>query len=103
MRKLFSGFIFLACFSFPSFVLATEAVSLKALSTESAQVQSHLININTADISALSSLKGIGAKKAEAIIAWREANGNFKNIEQLLDVKGIGIVILEDNRDKISI
>lgn len=103
MRKLFSGFIFLACFSFPSFVLATEAVPLKALSTESAQVQSHLININTADISALSSLKGIGAKKAEAIIAWREANGNFKNIEQLLDVKGIGIVILEDNRDKISI
>ena len=65
--------------------------------------QQALININTADVAALTQLKGVGAKKAEAIIAWRTANGKFKTVEQLMDVKGIGEAILATNRDKISI
>ena len=65
--------------------------------------QQALININTADATSLTQLKGVGAKKAEAIIAWRNANGKFKTVEQLLDVKGIGEAILAANRDKISI
>lgn len=65
--------------------------------------QQALININTADVATLMQLKGIGAKKAEAIIAWRNTNGKFKTLEQLMDVKGIGEAILSSNRDKISI
>lgn len=74
-------------------------------STPKAQAvqQQSLVNINTADVAALTQLKGIGVKKAEAIVAWRNANGKFKTVEQLLDVKGVGEAILAANRDKISI
>lgn len=67
-----------------------------------AQLQSP-ININTADVEALASLKGIGTKKAEAIIAWREENGGFTSVEQLLDVKGIGAAILDANRESLKV
>jgi competence protein ComEA len=92
---------FLLTVSFSNITLAADPVT----SSPKAQVeqQQSLININTADVSLLTQLKGIGVKKAEAIIAWRDANGKFKTLEQLLDVKGIGDAILEANRSKISI
>ena len=56
------------------------------------------VNINTADAQALSkNIKGIGLKKAQAIVAYREANGEFKKIEDLKKVKGIGNKLLEKN------
>jgi len=62
------------------------------------------VNINTADAGQISSmLTGIGVKKAQAIVEWREANGNFTHIEQLLEVKGIGAKILELNKPNISL
>jgi len=67
-----------------------------------AQLQSS-ININTADVEVLASLKGIGTKKAEAIVAWREQNGGFTSIEQLLEVKGIGAAILDANRESLRV
>lgn len=66
-------------------------------------VNQEVININTADVQTLTKLKGVGPKKAEAIIAWREANGDFKTVDQLLDVKGIGEATLAANRDNIRI
>ncbi len=55
------------------------------------------VNINTATAEEISSnLKGIGAAKAEAIIAYRDANGAFTTPEQLLNVKGIGEKTLEN-------
>ncbi len=72
-------------------------------SSEAAQKTTSLININTADAATLTQLKGVGLKKAEAIVAWRKANGQFKNLEQLTDVKGIGEAILKANKDKITI
>ena len=62
-----------------------------------------LININQADQQALSLLKGVGKKKAQAIIEFRENNGNFNSIEELLNVKGIGREILESNRSRLTI
>ncbi len=53
------------------------------------------ININTADVEALSTLKGIGAKKAAAIVAYREQQGKFKTLNQLAKVKGIGNKMIE--------
>lgn len=61
------------------------------------------ININTADVQELTKLKGIGEKKAEAIVAWRKENGDFKAVDQLLEVKGIGEATLTANRENIRI
>lgn len=58
-------------------------------------IQAAPVNINQASASEIaSSLKGIGQKKAEAIVAYREANGDFVSIEQLTNIKGIGNKLL---------
>ena len=60
------------------------------------------ININSADAEELAqSLSGIGRKKAEAIINYREQFGFFTDAEQLLEVPGIGPSFLERNRSKL--
>lgn len=57
------------------------------------------VDINRADAATLAKeLKGIGPARAEAIVAWREANGPFKSPEDLVLVQGIGERVLEDNR-----
>ena len=61
-------------------------------------VKAQQVNINTASADMLAeTLKGIGPAKAEAIVAWRKANGPFKQIEDLLNVKGIGESTLKKN------
>ncbi|MGN0547387.1 MAG: ComEA family DNA-binding protein [Acutalibacteraceae bacterium] len=62
-----------------------------------------IININTADVSELMELEGIGEKKAEDIIEYRLKNGRFRNAEELTEVEGIGITILEKNLGRISV
>ncbi len=59
------------------------------------------VDINSASKKELSSLNGIGAKKAELIIAYRDANC-FKNIDELILVKGIGKKIIDKNRANLS-
>lgn len=62
------------------------------------------VDINTADIATLDRvLLNIGPAKAAAIVAFREANGPFKRLEDLGEVKGIGAKTLEKNRDRISL
>ena len=53
------------------------------------------ININSASSKELSTIPGIGKKKAEAIIAYRAQNGSFSSIDDLKKVKGVGKKILE--------
>ncbi|WP_442872637.1 ComEA family DNA-binding protein [Cobetia sp. D5] len=48
------------------------------------------MNINIATAAQLTELKGIGGKKAQAIIEWRKANGPFTDVAQLTEIKGIG-------------
>jgi competence protein ComEA len=60
------------------------------------------VNINTADAATLSrELKGIGMKRAQAIVEYRQKNGPFKSAEELALVKGIGPAALAKNRDLI--
>ena len=57
------------------------------------------VNINTADAQTIAgSLGGVGEKKAQAIIEYREKNGDFKTVESLMDVKGIGVETFEKNK-----
>ena len=61
------------------------------------------INLNTADVSQLSTLTGVGKSKALAIIAYREENGPFTSIEDIMNVPGIKEGTYEKIKDKIAI
>lgn len=61
------------------------------------------LDINTASASQLAGLKRIGAKKAAAIVAYRNVNGAFKSVEDLSKVKGISQKIVEANRESLSL
>jgi competence protein ComEA len=55
-----------------------------------------LVNLNTADEAALDTLPGVGPVTADAILAWRDANGGFSAVDELLEVDGIGEATLAD-------
>jgi len=62
------------------------------------------ININTADKETLmTSIKGVGEKRAEAIIDYREQNGPFKSVDDLAEISGIGQTIVDDNRENLTV
>ena len=61
------------------------------------------VNLNTADLEGLMSLPGIGEKRAGDIIAYREANGPFRMVEQITDVPGIGEGILNGLIDCVTV
>ncbi|ATH82676.1 competence protein ComEA [Ectopseudomonas mendocina] len=88
-------------------VAAAAAESPKTESAKPAAVQSAqvvTVNLNTADAATLQKeLAGIGATKAQAIVAYREEHGDFASVDELLEVKGIGPATLEKNRDKLSV
>ncbi len=63
----------------------------------------NLVNINTAGIKELSTLTGIGEAKAQKIIDYREANGGFKSIDEIMKVKGIGKATYEKFKANITI
>ena len=62
-----------------------------------------LVNINTADVSQLMQLNGIGQSRAEAIVAYREQCGQFKQIEDIQQVTGIKSGLYEKIKDKITV
>ena len=61
------------------------------------------INLNTADKAALESISGIGPAKANAIIKYREEQGSFKSVDELLNIKGIGPKIFKNIKDQVEI
>lgn len=78
-------------------------VLLFSLVTGFAHAQQPAININLADATTLSSLDGIGDSKAEAIVAYREANGPFETTQDLANVKGIGARTVEKNAQRLTV
>ncbi|PZW71057.1 MULTISPECIES: helix-hairpin-helix domain-containing protein [unclassified Pseudomonas] len=62
------------------------------------------VNLNTADAETLQrELSGVGAVKAQAIVAYRDTHGEFASVDELLEVKGIGEALLERNRAKLTV
>ena len=81
-----------------------QSILLSLLLSISASVFAAQVNINKADAATLSAeLVGIGEKKAEAIVTYREANGPFKSAGELTNVKGIGESTIMKNVDNIVI
>jgi competence protein ComEA len=62
------------------------------------------VNINNANADLIAdALVGVGLKKAKAIVAWRKKNGKYKQIDDLMQVKGIGEATLDKNRARITL
>ncbi len=60
------------------------------------------VNVNTANAEEIAeALKGVGMSKAEAIVTYRNEYGSFKHIDELVNVKGIGIRTVDINREYI--
>ena len=83
-------------------LLAAVKAATKPVATTQVK-ESGKINLNTASAGELTALKGIGEKKAQAIIDHREKQGKFTSVDQLADVSGIGSATLEANRDMIIV
>ena len=92
--------VLLAC----GLMLGVVAPQAYAAGKEPAIQAQPVVNINTASAEELSeTLQGVGLKKAEAIVSWREKNGPFKRVEDLANVKGIGASTLDKNRSRIRL
>jgi competence protein ComEA len=110
MRK---GYIYSLIFAFltSASVAAIAAPAAKPLTMAAPQTveqpattQSAKVDLNGADAATLQrELSGVGKGKAEAIVAYRDSNGPFASVEELLEVKGIGKAILDRNRDKLQV
>lgn len=105
MLKKKIAVLLLSCMaSLPIAVSAAESAKAPGVAVEATQAGVSSVNINTADLDVLQSeLVGVGKVKAQAIIDHRNANGPFASVDELLEVKGIGAVILEKNRDRMSV
>lgn len=66
-----------------------------------ASVAAAVVNVNKASLAQLVTLKGVGDKKARAILAWRREHGPFNSLEQFEEVPGIGPALIERNRERI--
>lgn len=66
-------------------------------------VTSGKINLNTADVNKLQEIPGIGPSTAEKIISYRQNNGRFHKIEDLMNISGIGEKTFEKMEDKITV
>ncbi|MFI2810755.1 MULTISPECIES: helix-hairpin-helix domain-containing protein [Microbulbifer] len=85
-----------------SYAVADEVAGDKEADVAAMAASTININQSTAeDIAAV--LEGVGPVRAEMIIKYREENGPFTSVEQLLEIKGIGTATLDKNRDKITL
>ncbi|CNJ05212.1 ComEA family DNA-binding protein [Yersinia aldovae] len=75
----------------------------KTIAAHPTENQTNQINVNSASAEQLAQfLSGIGRKKAEAIVNYREQFGPFSDAEQLLEIPGIGPSFLERNSNKLK-
>ena len=78
-----------------------EAEAIPAGVTSKETSKEGKVNINTATVEELKTLKGVGEKKAEAIIEYRKKNGSFQTKEDLMKVRGIGKKLFESFQERI--
>jgi competence protein ComEA len=100
MRALFMLLAIVAMAAIPVAAAAQQAAppaksaaakpAKSAKSAKAAGSSTAVVNINTATQAQLESLPGLGAKAAERILEYRQKNGQFKRVEDLMNVKGIG-------------
>lgn len=71
--------------------------------SSSVNIQGDKISLNQANLQQLQMLSGVGEKKAQAIMEYRQKHGGFKSIDELMNIKGIGPKLLEKNKSKLML
>ncbi len=96
--KALSRLLFASCLIFTShFTLADDNAPYEV------GEQKQVVHLNNSTVEQLLTLKGVGQKKAAAILAYREQMGAFKSVDELIKVKGIGEKVLMDNKSRLTI
>jgi competence protein ComEA len=93
MRALFRLLTIVAMAAMPSAAAAQQAPATKPAAAKPAKAAASstaVVNLNTATQAQLETLPGVGAKAALRILEYRQKNGQFKKVEDLMNVKGIG-------------
>jgi competence protein ComEA len=83
--------------------LVVSLIASSAVAAASKPTLSGVVNVNTATPEQLQLLPGIGEARATAIVSLRKQNGGFKSLDELLEVKGIGEVMLDRLRPFLSL
>lgn len=111
MMRLFQCFLLVVAFIFnithanqcyPDAQSAYQALLAQERAAK-AQKSDFVVNINTAHPSELVSLKGVGVKTAQAIVDYRELMGEFKTVDDLTKVKGVGQKTVDNNRHRLTV
>jgi competence protein ComEA len=101
------AFALLTCFSiFASAAPAKESAAgnVPAMQSVTTATDAVKVDLNKADAPTLQrELAGIGEAKAKEIVAYRDTNGAFATVDELLEVKGIGKALLDRNREKLEV
>lgn len=91
--------LFILSLLIPSYSALADTAYPK-ISTSQSSMQK--VDINKADVKTLSSLKGVGKIKAEAIIAYRKKVGKFTSLKELKKIKGIGDKVIRENKSMLT-
>lgn len=90
--------------SMKTFLIAMLAVGSMTFSfLQPVSAAETVVNINTASVQELETLNGVGPATAARIVEYRQANGGFKNADELVQVRGIGEKKYEKMKQQISI
>ncbi len=85
-------------------LLAFSTIGLAVEAQLDSTQQIQMLDINSANAAAIAAaLDGVGLIKAQEIVAYREMFGSFQSVEELADVKGIGVATVEKNRQRIIV
>ncbi|WP_376690423.1 ComEA family DNA-binding protein [Wenzhouxiangella sp. EGI_FJ10409] len=80
------------------------AMILSLALVQTGLAQDMKVDINTASAEQLAeALDGVGPAKSEAIVAYREENGDFEHIDELVNVRGIGLRTVDQNRERVEL
>lgn len=109
MRNTVLNYLLLPLFAGLSFSLSAAPAEIGAMKepvplVSQMEAPAGRLDLNKADAATLQkALNGIGKAKADAIVAYREANGPFTSVDELLEIKGIGNALLERSRGKLMV
>lgn len=102
MKKL-TPKIFIYALLSSALLFVNNVAAIEAEVVKNVEVIQKNVNLNKSTVDDLVTLKGIGLKKAQAILTYRQEVGGFKSVSELIKIKGIGEKVLMDNKARLTI